>query len=276
MIVTATEARQILEGRKTQHRVPVVDPEPFRRRARGSRTPYGPEQTTRPFTPTLDLLVPIRRPETADDGRQTTVVACHIKIVACVWHTDALADLDDRAVRASGHKTLDAYRAHWLGVHDRDWTTRHVKPFQDALAAHGASSPWTVQAQRQFDEKAAERWQTRWADRPAWGFSFTVDQAQDVRSLAPVGRGDDRGYTTATGLDGEGEAVDDTWLNRFAQGSRIVHDDAARAELAAASHALLKARDHARRCGVDVDAEVHGIEKRRDKILAKLDQRPAA
>lgn len=277
MIVTPQDAERIRDGRKTQHRLLVqTDTVVFqrRRRAGGRRGPIvavpseSPAQRD-PWQPKIGTQLSFQAP-----GDTRTVVTI------TDFHRETLGSIDDASVRAEGHKTIDQFKTSWISRHDRAWA--QLAPDRVAWLHAPYGRPRADRRLERLEEIIAgplARFDTRWAHREVWAITFAPNTDEDFRALADFGHGDDRGYasTPAQAIPDEQQAVSDKWLERFATGARVGEDTALRRELAEATHALLRARQHARRLGIDIDGEVHGIETRRDKIIAKLErQRPAA
>jgi hypothetical protein len=275
--VTQQEADWIRKGLKTEHRILAQDTVvEFQRRRRpgGRRAPLtvvpseSPAQRI-PQQPKPDTVISIRCP---GDG----AVAVRITNV----RREPLSSVDKRAARAEGHKDIDAFKTWWIARHDRDWAQREPDRVAWLHAPYGR--PRADQHIQRLEDVIAgplARFDARWAHRDVYVMTLKAEPVEDFRALADFGHGDDRGYATspAQAIPDEHQAVSDRWLDRFAKGARVGEDEALRRELAEATQALSRAREHARRLGMDIDGEVHGIETRRDKIIAKLErQRPAA
>lgn len=291
MRVTQQEARRILEGRKTQHRFLVVEEARVvqrKRRLGGRRGPLVavPSESPavhQPFEPRLGGMLTVSAPD-LDPVR--------VEIIA--FTREMLGAVDQAAARAEGHRTVEEFKTWWIARYDRDWAQREPDRVAWFHAPYGRYA-----ADRHLDRLEEviagplARFDARWAQREVWAVTIAPEIADNVRILAPQGRGDDRHYTDSvvaraprrdqqrpfspvSEID-EPEGVGDRWLARFAEGARVGEDLALRRELAEVTQHLLRARDHARRLGVDIDGEVHGIETRRDRIIAKAErQRPAA
>lgn len=290
MRVTQQEAERVRKGLKTEHRFLVEEDKRVfqrRRRAGGRRGPLVAVPSESPAE---------RAPWQPKLGASLSVQALgaeSVPVVITGFRRELLGAADQKAARAEGHKTLDDLKTWWIARHDRDWAQREPDRHAWFHAPYGRPGvDRRLQALEEVIAGPIVRFNNRWADREVWVVTFAVEAPEHVRLLAPGGRGDDRGYSDtviarAKRMDprpfspvseiDEPEGVGDRWLARFAEGARVGEDHALRRELAEVTQGLLRARDHARRLGVDIDGEVHGIETRRDRIIAKLErQRPAA
>jgi hypothetical protein len=255
LILTATHARLVLAGRKTQIRVPVREPRTTRRRRKveGVWQPHGPEYLTQPFQPKTGMRIPIcvhRR----INGTMMPVEECAV-VVRDSEH-QLLADLVFADALAEGHRTTDEFKAWWVRTHDAHWVLRS----ETGTEQDGAPDPLTA-------EQLADRFEQRWADRPVWAIRFVLDREQQPRYLASEGAGDERNYTANPGraID-EPAAVDDSTLERFASDNRDrfeLHTAADRLRERARTLAK-RAREEtlaAGRVGLDVTAELDEIDK---------------
>jgi hypothetical protein len=208
MILSPNQARLVLAGKKTQVRIPVVEPTLTRRtrKVAGQPVPHGPEYTTQPFHPHVGRLVPISTLQTVD-GKQRAVP--HSVVLVTDYRHALLGDsLDDqgKAARAEGHRSTDEFKAWWVGVYDRSWINTYIKRHEIEPG----------------DDILIERFDRRHTLRSVWVMVFEPDRTAAPRYLAPTGRGDDRGYTTvmAQAIADEPEAVDETMQRRISDQGR--------------------------------------------------------
>lgn len=194
MIVSSSQARQILAGRKTQMRVRV-------QREREVTRPNGTTYTSVPFTPREGMRVPIAVRRSGDNGGPV----CHI-IIDRAW-IGSLGDIGLRDALAEGHKTTTDFKVWWVNQHDRVWVERR-EPEADP-------------------GQAAERFDRRWSSTAVWAFAFHRDPTEQERYPAATGRGDERGYTTSPAEAIDDASVGDGLLKVYATEAR--ERDAARA-----------------------------------------------
>jgi hypothetical protein len=106
-----------------------------------------------------------------------------------------LADITHDQARALGHKGTAAFKRAWVAHHDWPWLCREDRSDADILA----------------------RYAERWAHRDA--VFIRCAHVGTPRFMAPVPRGDERGYTTSAGasIDPTAECVDDATQARYAK-----------------------------------------------------------
>lgn len=188
----------ILEGKKTQARVPV---QPARRARRRNGTTY----TVTPFRPEPGDRLSVRS-TSAPAGEEP---AGYVVITDAVIQPAGTLRLAD--ARAEGYRNTHDWKADWVRQHDRAWVAA-----QEARAAPDVLSVPAL----------VDRFRDRWADRDVWVLTFAIDRGDRPRLLTPASRsardGDEHGYTTSVrqamgaGTD-PGEAVDEATQARLVE-----------------------------------------------------------
>lgn len=253
MIVTRTQAHQVIAGRKTQARVTV---KAEREVTRPNNTTY----TSVPFVPQVGGTFTVTLRDTPDTGREDL----HIKIADVAVDPGTgkpapqrLGDIDYHGVRAEGHKTTDDFKMWWVTHHDRAW---YLKQAPDEL------SPGDVVA----------RFDNRHADNSVWVVTLTIDHDARPRMLH---KNSEIGYTTnpSLAMAGESEAVDRVTQEAISRAGREL--DALRA-MGAAEESLEDLRDIDRqivkwrtfglRSGVNVRDQVRMLQQVRSGLERKV------
>jgi hypothetical protein len=91
---------------------------------------------------------------------------------------DAITAVD---AKAEGHNTVEAFMEWWVSEHDKAWVDVRVR------RAGGKRTPFLKRELR-------ARFAARWGPVAVWPFTFRLDPESVPRALAPLGRGDARGY----------------------------------------------------------------------------------
>jgi hypothetical protein len=237
-------ARLILRGGKTATRVPVKPGEgrpPFR---------IGHSYAVQP-----------------GPGR-----AALARVVVLEAEHELLGDVGFEQARAEGHRTTDDFKVAWVRQHDRAWLRR-----QEPDPPADGSDPEPVP-----DELLIERFDRRHADRPVWAIGFQLDTSHRPRFMHRLS---ERGYTAneRDAVPEEPEAVDAATQERFAAEARE-RDPVRRGwldqqqldERRGLEQQLSRARELARRRGIDVRNDVRVIERRIASIVRKATRQDAA
>lgn len=251
MILSAEHVRLIRAGRKTQHRIRVLEP---RSRPAGEHPGFG----NRPHIGPVPLSTRQRI-----DGKLVAVPQCTMLIVD--YHQATLADLDITTARAEGHKTTDAYKTWWVREHDRPWI-----------------NTYTLKHEIEPDDTILiERFENRHTLTPVWVLSCQPEPVTPERYIALDGRGDEHGYTTRPELSVRHipPAVDEAMQRRISDQGREY--DALRAAGAAEQDldtlrdldaTIVRLRAMGVRNGVNLRDQVRMVQQTRTGVERKIRQ----
>lgn len=199
LVMDRHQVRAILESKKTKHVRLVKLADPDDPDSGAERQPVSPGDR-----------VPVQKV-----GKGEGVV-CHVLVESVAKRK--LGKMDVKEAKAHGFRTTTDYARAYMGAADHAW--RRLSP--DDLADT-------------TDEEVGERWSRLWADRDVWVLTFSYDPLEEQRWLkastvvtqndAPESSDAGRGYTRnpALAARGEGPAVDDAALERYASDGRDAH-----------------------------------------------------
>jgi ribosomal protein S20 len=191
---TDNHVQAILTGRKTMTRVIAQQPKLATR-------PNGTTYTTTPFVPRVGMRLPFTYGAPLLDhgaGTETWIVDPDNRDKAYIIVT--AVPLDDSGnpqpaqrldaitlaeAKAEGHNSVQAFMEWWVGEHDKPWVDVRVR------RAGGKRSPF-------LKREMQTRFAARWAAVKVWPMTFCLDPESVPLALAPIGRGDARGYYVGT------------------------------------------------------------------------------
>lgn len=175
---------------------------------------------------------------------------------------ELLGAIDFKAARAEGFRTVQDFKAYWLGLHDANWVERQ----EDTELT---------------DEQIQDRFYQRWALKEVWVLSFELDRTERPRLLADRNAKSDYVDTSARALAHEPEAVDTATQIRFSrEGHQGFMAREAQRELdrerMGAEERLRQVRIDARAKGVDISHLEASIVRQLRAAERKVHQRKAA
>jgi hypothetical protein len=276
VILSAEHVRLIRAGKKTEHRVPVVEPSVTRRTrqvgpraeiaGRPQRVPHGPEVETLGNEPRDDQQITVSVVR-AVDGKSVAVPECVI-IVTGYQRVLLGQSITLKAARAEGHRTTDDYRVWWVRTYDKAWVNTQT----------------TRLGTRPDDAATLARFESRHQFKLCWQITFRHDPAAPERFLAasPIAIEDD--YTTQKGLAvvGEGAAVDETVQAKIAEQGRE-YDRLRKAGVDEADIRILQGMRSQRwelqrvatSRGINVRSEMRMLDQAENSFMRKIQQRTA-
>lgn len=202
--LSPSQAHAVLVGRKTMHRLSVIEPRTQRRHRRvgDERRPYGPPYKSQPWRPAPGELIDMTG---GDTSCRIALIDVRSELLGAITFVDA------RAEGWRGPSPIQEFKAAW--VRQRD--------------------PWARRQEIELDDEAlVARFDRLHAARRAWVLVFRVDSSHRPRLLVPeagalnVARHHgEHGYTEneSDAMRGEPEAVDEATITRLSTESRARH-----------------------------------------------------
>lgn len=188
MRFTPSQTRAILDRRQTMVHVIARAPRATRRsrktgpRAEVSgkpqeRVPYGPERTSLPFVPKVDLRIPFRYSAPLPNDAAAHTERAFIIVTECTDTPVALGAVTEADAQAAGHRSAAAYAEWWVRQYDKDWLARAES--REREARRQAFLPRTILA----------RFEERHASTPVWPIRFRLDDSEIPTFMLPAARG---------------------------------------------------------------------------------------
>lgn len=222
MIFRPPLVRAIAEGKKTQTRRPIKGDDPCR------------------YQPGKSYAVQPGRGKPA---------AFRITIVDV--RQEAAGEITLEAAVAEGFRSTDAFKAYWVGLHDKAWLEK-------------LADDWADPYDERYDDLVRDRFHARHAHRPVWVITFELDRTEQPRYVAE-GWPD---YTTSAhlALAGEPEALSDAdWKRHVGERAPMtatqyrvqeVNRYEQERQLLAQEERITRARRKAAMNGVDISREL--------------------
>lgn len=190
MILPPNVITKILAGRKTQHRIPVIEPREITRK---NKTTY----TSSPFRPQTGKVYALTT-RTDDDQPPNHMLVTNVT-------TQQLGQITYPDVLAEGLKTTDQFKHAWVRDHDRNWWDRHIDE-QDLLP----------EAAMRFDEKHA--------DTTVWVLTIEPFHDTDEWLARPTRNSGDYTTTYTRAID-DTPTVGKAWRDKFARDAQAANEE---------------------------------------------------